>query len=437
MTYSKLKNEVLDNGFCSGCGTCVGVCPQNCLEIHMKESQNPILVNESACISCGLCYEVCPGKGCEILREKTVNEKLNYSNEIGYYHKLFTGYSLNKRIREESASGGIATTVIEYFLKQHLADCALIVSMKNGLPFIETIENPDDATRGLQSKYGFIPLNTKLKEINESNKKYIIVGVPCHLQGIEKASKYLKSLKNNIVFKIGLLCGYTQTYDSLSYIKKVLHLDYKEDYQFIGWRYGAYPGNMAFKNRKNGKIQMKSLYEWLAICVPFFTMNKCFLCPDGTNEFADIVLGDVHSKGNEENCIISRNSYATRVLEDMANESKMVFNEINYSEAMKYPIGSVSRTKGRAALIVIDYLKKRGMPSPKYNIEKPKIGKLSRYIIIEKYRLYMFLRYKWVRKFLLKSPKFTEILGDFAYRFPKSVPGFNLGMRVIKKLRRE
>ncbi len=30
-----------------------------------------------------------------------------------------------------------------------------------------------------------------------------------------------------------------------------------------------------------------------------------------------------------------------------------------------------------------------------------------------------------------------EGFGDFAYRFPKSVPGFNLGMRVIKKLRRE
>ena len=40
---------------CTGCGDCVAVCPNNCLEIDGKN----VKVKEDECIDCGLCVPEC------------------------------------------------------------------------------------------------------------------------------------------------------------------------------------------------------------------------------------------------------------------------------------------------------------------------------------------------------------------------------------------
>lgn len=45
---------------CNGCGTCIPVCPQNCIE-----KGSPYLINQTNCILCGNCYTVCSFKAVE------------------------------------------------------------------------------------------------------------------------------------------------------------------------------------------------------------------------------------------------------------------------------------------------------------------------------------------------------------------------------------
>ena len=40
---------------CIGCGTCQGVCPQNCIE-----EGSPYRIRENNCLQCGNCFENCP-----------------------------------------------------------------------------------------------------------------------------------------------------------------------------------------------------------------------------------------------------------------------------------------------------------------------------------------------------------------------------------------
>ncbi len=72
----------LDQNACSGCGTCVKICPHRVLELNDKKAR---LAAEERCIECGACQlncidnaiEVTKGTGClfAIIREDIL--KLN------------------------------------------------------------------------------------------------------------------------------------------------------------------------------------------------------------------------------------------------------------------------------------------------------------------------------------------------------------------------
>ena len=51
---------------CDFCGTCVTVCPVDCIEV--KESS--IDIENSICIDCDLCVEICPIEVLESIDEK-------------------------------------------------------------------------------------------------------------------------------------------------------------------------------------------------------------------------------------------------------------------------------------------------------------------------------------------------------------------------------
>ncbi|MBQ3265614.1 MAG: 4Fe-4S binding protein [Ruminococcus sp.] len=55
------KEEIDPNGYfinknCIGCGSCLEVCPQQCIDI----SNNPAVIRQENCLHCGNCKEICP-----------------------------------------------------------------------------------------------------------------------------------------------------------------------------------------------------------------------------------------------------------------------------------------------------------------------------------------------------------------------------------------
>ncbi len=46
----------VDNAKCTGCGSCVDVCPQQAITMH----DDLAMINEDLCIQCGTCAEICP-----------------------------------------------------------------------------------------------------------------------------------------------------------------------------------------------------------------------------------------------------------------------------------------------------------------------------------------------------------------------------------------
>ncbi len=64
--FSFGETTVTDNGYiitdkCIGCGKCLSVCPQSCIDV----TKQPARILQEHCLHCGNCYGVCPVKAVE------------------------------------------------------------------------------------------------------------------------------------------------------------------------------------------------------------------------------------------------------------------------------------------------------------------------------------------------------------------------------------
>lgn len=411
----ELQNRIISNDLCSGCGTCAGVCMKECIYFD-GESHTPQFDREN-CVNCGLCYRSCPGKGFQFqkLKEKAVH----WDERIGPYVSFVTCHSTDTLLRKNGASGGTVSAIFRYVLEKQLVQKILCVR-KNGEKF-EAFLTDDVVTLSQTqgSKYIPVPLNVALKTIIKKEYTVAVVGTPCELQGIRLASETFHKLQTLIKYKIGIFCGFAQPKQCLLAFRKYMNTESNE-WQFDGWRCGEYPGYVRFTNVATGEQRQLLIYEAYNLAVPFYSMEKCFMCPDGTNMCADFAFGDIHSRGNDENIGIIRTKNGADLIDAMCSDRYLESSELTLDESMKGTVGSVSYLKGMRSLLYISTSKK---VVPEYDMlfDKNNYNKImvlqNRIQII----LYRFVRKPYALHFFEMFPKLQMRVGRYIYTFPNRV----------------
>ena len=248
--------QVVKDGLCTGCGTCVALCPNEAIKLTINEKKRIYApeLNEEKCNICGICYEVCLGHSVDFnqLNLETFGKKPE-DVLIGNYLNCYIGHSTDYDIRYNSASGGLVTQLLIFALEEGIIDGALVTRMKkdNPLepePFIAgTKEEIIEASR---SKYCPVPANIALKEILESKEgeRFAVVGLPCHIHGIRKAEIINKKLKEKIVLHIGIFCSHAPNFWGTELLLERMSIKREEviklDYRGEGW-----PGSMKICRR--------------------------------------------------------------------------------------------------------------------------------------------------------------------------------------------
>jgi coenzyme F420 hydrogenase subunit beta len=428
MPYGILKGKVVNNKLCCGCGTCIGVCPTSALTIDIHAYHEPV-VDEAKCTSCGDCLAVCPGQGYPVVQwaKHRCEGDTSMLPDSGPVRKYLKGHSTDPDIHLNSSSGGIATALLLHLLETRQVDEVAVVGMENERPVALLTSDPLVVRDAAMSKYGPVPmLATLIPELRTRPRRLAMTVTACQLGGWTRATELIPKLRESAILTIGLFCGYVQSYDALTSIAATLGVRYPGEAKFVAWRYGPYPGSARFE-RTDGSAIEKPLYPMYDIAVPHFSLNRCFLCPDGGNWLADMTLGDIHSGGVDETIVVCRTRRGQEALESARKANKIAMEKLMPSQVETCVISGITRSKLLPAIACNAWLKKKGAAAPEFDYDstallqgKPKI------IWIWKYRVTFWARSGWRRRFLIKHPAWLEKIGHFLYLFPETIPGFFL-----------
>ena len=336
--------QVVKGGLCTGCGTCIALCPEEAIKLTINEKKGIYVpeLNEEKCNNCGICFKICPGHEVDF---KQLNLEI-FGKEpedilIGNYLNCYIGHATNYDIRYNSASGGLVTQLLIFALEEGIIDGALVTGMKKGSPlepepFIARTK--EEIIEASKSKYCPVPANIALKEILESknSERFAVVGLPCHIHGIRKAEMINKKLKQSVVLHLGLWCSTTCNFLGTEFVLKRLGIS-KEEIKELNYRGEGWPGGMSVQ-LKNGEKRFISLGGYWDTNFSSFTPSRCRLCSDAIAELADISFGDYRGQdaylkekiGNSG--IISRTITSENILQRMVSKQKIEIWRVSSSD---------------------------------------------------------------------------------------------------------
>jgi coenzyme F420 hydrogenase subunit beta len=278
----------IDLRLCHGCGNCVGVCPADAVSM---DGAKPVLTG--ACTACELCYDSCPG--IEFSYPDFKNYLFvgsNYDVDIGNYTDIYFGRAQDQAVRNRASSGGMVTAILTGLLKEGVINAAVVVQsgqVNSWQPRVDLAQSARDIISAAQSKYSMVPLNTILKDARRFNGKIALVGLPCHIHGIRKLQKMQYPGIGNIKYCIGLFCGFNLDKKATDFLLGKLKID-KKDILNLEYRGGLWPGGFRVSLKDGRSYSLgKDIYNYLEL---MFTPGRCLLCPDLSNDFADISVGD-------------------------------------------------------------------------------------------------------------------------------------------------
>lgn len=309
---------VVQKNLCIGCGLCAALCPQGILVMQWNHygEYNPVEI--SPCTKeCGLCLKICPFAD-SMENEDTIGKRLygavpgiRHRPETGYYLASYVGYS--EKHRPTSASGGVATWLLEALLREDIVDhiiCVAPTGDPERLFSFQVFGTAEDLRTGAGSAYYPVDLTKVIQQVLEVPGRYAVTGLPCFIKAIQLARQRNKRLRERIVVTVGLVCGQLKSRNFTDYIATLAGVRG----EVTGVRYrGKSPDQPASNyhytfTTADGEEQRIFWNEGIAEAWGnrWFTPRACSYCDDVFAECADVTCMDAWlPKYSQDRCGVS------------------------------------------------------------------------------------------------------------------------------------
>jgi coenzyme F420-reducing hydrogenase beta subunit len=325
----------------------------------------PVIVDESPCRdNCNLCVSVCPfADGVHDPRthnvelfDSSVIPKAKYNEDIGWHIRSVVGYRKQPELRDASASGGLATWMLETLLEEgdvtRIAIVKLAQDKDKGFFEFYTASSVEQLRMSSGSVYHPVEISEIVKEIaTDKQQRWAVVGVPCLCSAIHN----LKHLRQQIPFVFGLACGMYQNtyYTELLLAKSGVNRQIVTNIEYRRKSDSGTPSNYRFRGTDNQRIGREVQYKGLPFFLgkhAYFRQNSCNYCKDVFAEtadacFMDAWLPDYSKEPKGTSLVLIRNSQIDQLFSRFADIAEIEIENISSEDIVASQRGHVRRKR--------------------------------------------------------------------------------------------
>jgi coenzyme F420 hydrogenase subunit beta len=207
---------------------------------------------------------------------------------------VWEGYASDPGLRFDGSSGGAASALALYCVEQEGMDGVLHIAADGKKPYANRTvlsRSCEELLSRAGSRYAPASPCDGLEMIESSQGRCVFIGKPCDVTAVRKAQTIKPELDRNIGITIGIFCaGTPSTQGTLDLLHK-LDID-PDSLEELRYRGKGWPGKFSvkLKGEKQSREVLTYMDAWSF--VQKYRPHRCYLCPDGTSEFADISCGD-------------------------------------------------------------------------------------------------------------------------------------------------
>ncbi|MDP6634995.1 MAG: Coenzyme F420 hydrogenase/dehydrogenase, beta subunit C-terminal domain [Phycisphaerae bacterium] len=297
---SKQQNidAIVKAGLCTGCGMCYAVCPERAVGLDfLDKGWFQARTDEELCTDCGLCLKVCGRNhqctGAQCHEPERENE---YAPFLGNFESCHLGHSTDINIRWNAASGGLITSILAFCFREDLVDCAIVAASSAETPLISravVATTEEEILQASGSRYAPIPMNAAVKEALALGGRVAVVGLPCHIQSLRRATVQLPELKDRIALQLGMFCSHNVSSRATDFVLRRKGLRTQDILEF-NYRGKGWPSGIRIRTRNDTIAYLPNANSvWTSLFSSFvYSTPYCLSCTEQTNELADISFGD-------------------------------------------------------------------------------------------------------------------------------------------------
>ncbi|WP_366924251.1 Coenzyme F420 hydrogenase/dehydrogenase, beta subunit C-terminal domain [Metallumcola ferriviriculae] len=274
-----LGQEVMDQGLCTGCGLCVGMCP------YIKSINERVAVIHPCGKEDGNCYKICP---------KTLTDWVEMDNQVfggrrqdhilGNYQKILFARTRQAHVHEKGQYGGVATSLLSLAIEKGQVDAAVATGGPAGeIPKPTVAHSREEVLACGGSHYSASPsMGAVNQAVKEGAARVAATGRPCQVLALRKMQALDGDSSHNLAankvnFIVGLFCFWALDSAIYSFLSKQVGVKgiLKVDILVDGIEITTSTGKI--------KIPVDKVRPYIR--------STCQECFDPTSEFADVSVG--------------------------------------------------------------------------------------------------------------------------------------------------
>lgn len=359
--------EVIENGYCIGCGVCRAV--DQTIKINLNNFGEYVAeLNDSSLENIADASEVCPfasNQNETELAEETFFGQSQHES-IGRYLGLFAGYSINDR--SLGSSGGIITFIINELFDCKKIDYAILVrshvanNIRNIDFSFDVISSKLDVSSGSTSFYYPVTYSKVLEFIAKNPGSYAITGIPCFHKAIRLLKRQNPLYRDRIKYQLGLVCGQLKSALYFEYLLRRAEVPIgkvesacfrRKDTNNRADEY-FFEAITKDTNEKQHIYRVSNRKIGLNWGMGLFKPKACDYCDDVFAETADIAVMDgwlpqYINDGRGTSLMVVRDKYLYDMMINGQENGKLHLHEIAIDEIVKSQQGGLNhRRKGLA-----------------------------------------------------------------------------------------